>query len=259
MPSPPPVPDLDPFLARAALPPGWCVLYEPIVGSTMDLARAAARRAWPDRSVFVCDEQTAGRGRHGRRWEAAPGRGLLFTVLLRGLGPPIQATLLASVALAEAVERLLGLEVAIKWPNDLLLGDRKLAGVLTEAYAGPSGAYALVGCGLNANQTPVELAPLGRAATSLRIEAGRPVHRGALLVLGLERLDAWLALAPPARALALRRSWEDRLWGRGLRLRLRDAGQEFEATIAGLEADGTLVLRDQAGQLRRTTTAEIVL
>lgn len=259
MDTPRPAPDLGPFLSRAAVPPGWRILYEPVVESTMDLAREAARRGWPDRSVFACDYQTAGRGRRGRRWEAAPGRGLLFTLLLREAGPPMLATMLASISLAEAAERLLALDVAIKWPNDLMLGDAKLAGVLAEAYTAPSGAYALVGCGLNANQTAEELAPLGRAATSLRIEAGHAVHRGELLVLALERLDAWLALPPSARSRSLRRAWQDRLWAQGRRLRLEDQGEAFEATIEGVDEAGALLVRDLAGRLRRTTTAEIVL
>jgi BirA family biotin operon repressor/biotin-[acetyl-CoA-carboxylase] ligase len=255
----PPSQDLGLFLDRVALPPGWRVVYEPVVESTMDLAREAARRGWTDRSVFVCEYQTAGRGRQGRRWDAPPGRALLFTVLLRWADSPLLATTLASEALSEAVERLAQVEPGIKWPNDLLVEDRKLAGVLAESYSGPPESFVLVGCGLNVNQEADDLAPLGRAATSLKLEAGRTIHRGELLVVCLERFDAWLALDPAGRAAGLRSAWERRLWGRGRPVRLRDYSLDFTANIEGVAADGALLVRLESGEQRRIITGEIVL
>ena len=118
------------FLERVALPSGWRVLHEPSVESTMDLAREAARRDWPDRSVFVADYQTKGRGRQGRVWLCPPYAGLLTTFLLRRrAAPPYTYTMLVGVALCEAIERLLALEPAIKWPNDIMVDGRKVAGV----------------------------------------------------------------------------------------------------------------------------------
>ena len=225
----------------------------------MDLAREAARRGWPDRSVFVCEYQTAGRGRLGRRWEAPLGLALLFTLLLRSNRPSMLETMLVSVAVAEAIERLLRLEPAIKWPNDLMLEDRKLAGILAEAYSGPGGGYALVGCGINVNQDAEQLAAIGRAATSLRDEAGRSVHRGELLVVCLEQLDAWLAVEPAARAARLRDAWERRLWGRDRRLRFGDQEREFTATIEGVGPDGSLIVRLEDGATRRIVAGEVLL
>ena len=251
--------DLGPFLEHVALPPGWRVLHEPVVESTMDLAREAARRGWPDRSVFVCDFQTAGRGRQGRTWEAPPGRGLLFSVLLRSSDPPLLHTMLASVALCEAAERLVQAEPSIKWPNDLLIDDRKVAGILAESYSGPPSDYTVLGCGVNVNQEAADLAGLGRPATSLRLAAGRPVHRGELLVICLERFDVWLVVDAAERAARLRRAWEDRLWARGRAVRLRDQGRDFTAVIDGLAADGSLVVRLDNGHPLRLLTGEILL
>jgi BirA family biotin operon repressor/biotin-[acetyl-CoA-carboxylase] ligase len=235
------------------------VLHEPVVESTMDLAREAARRGWPDRSVFACDYQTAGRGRQGRAWEAPPGLGLLFSVLLRSPEPPLLHTMLASVALCEAAERLVQLGPSIKWPNDLLIDDQKVAGILAESYSGPPGDYTVLGCGVNVNQDAADLAGLGRAATSLKLAAGRPVHPGELLVLCLERFDVWLAVDPAERAARLRRAWEDRLWARGRAVRLRDQGLDFTAVIEGLAADGSLLVRLDNGLTRRVLTGEILL
>ena len=227
--------------------------------STMDLAREAARRGWPDRSVFVCDFQTAGRGRQGRTWQAPSGLGLLFSALLHSSDPPLLHTMLASVALCEAVERLVQLEPSIKWPNDLLIDDQKVAGILAEGYSGPPSDYTVLGCGGNVNQEAADLAGLGRAATSLRLAAGRTVHRGELLVVCLERFEVWLALDAAGRAAGLRRAWEDRLWGRGRPVRLRDRGIEFTAVIEGLAADGSLLVRLDDGQRRRILTGELLL
>jgi BirA family biotin operon repressor/biotin-[acetyl-CoA-carboxylase] ligase len=235
------------------------VVYEPVVESTMDLAREAARRGWTARSVFVCDYQTAGRGRQGRRWQAPAGQALLFTVLLGPSSSPHLSTMLAAVALCEAVERLVQVEPSIKWPNDLLVRGRKLAGILGESYSGPPSSFTLVGCGLNANQPPDDLAELGQPATSLRIEAGRLVHRGELLVLCIERLEAWLALPFGERERQLRYAWEYRLWGRGSEARFQEQGVRFQGRIEGVALDGALLVRLADGGLRRLTTGEILL
>jgi BirA family biotin operon repressor/biotin-[acetyl-CoA-carboxylase] ligase len=167
--------------------------------------------------------------------------------------------MLAAVALCEAVEQLVQVDPAIKWPNDLLVRGRKLAGILGESYTGPPSSYVLVGCGLNVNQAPAELSALDRPATSLRVEAGRAVHRGELLVLCLERLEAWLARPFGEREQQLRYAWEYRLWGRGLETRFQEQGEQFEGQIEGVALDGALLVRLADGGLRRLTTGEILL
>ena len=251
--------DLAEYLPTLSSRPAWRIHYEPRVGSTMDLAREAARQGCPDRSLFVADHQLSGRGRQGRRWQAPAGSALLFTILLRGAAPPLQRTMLASVALAEAIEDRAGFEPAIKWPNDLLYGDAKLAGVLAESYSGPFSSYVLVGCGLNVNQEASDFASLGRAGTSLLLVTGRRQHRGELLASILDRLDLWLALTPTACATALRPAWQRRLWRLDATIRLREAGVEREVVVVGVDADGALLFRSANGDLDRTVTAEIVL
>lgn len=255
----PPSGDLGAFLERVPLPPGWQVHYDPVVESTMHVGREAVRRGWPDRSAFVCDYQTAGRGRAGRRWEAPRGLALLFTVLRRSSDSPLLETMLASVALCEAIEQLLQIAASIKWPNDLMLDNRKLAGVLAESCSGGVHSYTLVGCGVNVNQTPEHLAAVGQPATSLNIAAGREVHRGELLALCLDRFDSWLTLEAERRTAELREAWQSRLWRRGQVVRLRDQQIEFDAVLEGLAPDGSLLVRLESGELRRTVTAEILL
>ena len=250
--------DLGGFLRRVVLPPGWRVLHEPTVTSTNDLAREAARRGWPDRSVFVADYQTAGRGRHGRTWTAPTRTGLLLSVLLRrrGVAPQVY-TMLASVAVCEAIERLLALGPTIKWPNDVMLDDRKAAGVLAEATDDGSEQTVVIGVGINGNLDAGTRADLPNA-TSLAEEAGVPVHRGELLVLILERLDAWLAMPVGGLAAAIWPAWDRRLWGRLQRVTVLEGAEAVEGVVLGGAGDGTLWLRTPDGQERRVVAGEIL-
>ena len=146
----------------------------------------------PEGAVAVADFQTAGRGRLGRTWEAPPGTALLASVLLK---PPAdrplpQVALVAGAAVADALERLTGLSVQIKWPNDVMLRRQKIAGILAEARDGA----VVVGIGVNLNQTPDQLP---ERAGSLRTTTGREWPREEVLAAVLEsleeRYDAWLA------------------------------------------------------------------
>jgi len=250
--------DLGGFLQRVVLPPGWQVLHEPSVESTNDLARAAADRGWPDHSVFIADYQTRGRGRHGRVWVCPPMAGLLMSVLLRRRdAPPHTYTMLAAVSLCEAIERLLALDPEIKWPNDVVLDGLKVAGVLAEAIDDGRERTVVVGVGVNVNVTEDDLAELPHAG-SLAIAAGRPVYRGELLVLMLERFDTWLKR--PARELqdGLWRAWNGRLWGRDQVVRVADGQSTVVGTLLGGEPDGTLAIRGQDGVTHRVIAGEIL-
>jgi len=150
----------------------------------------------PEGAVVVADEQTAGRGRLGRRWLAPAGTSLLCSVQLRPEITPErlpELTVVASHALADAIEQLTGLRPELKFPNDLLLGGRKVAGILAEAREG----RVVAGIGVNVNSGEAELpVEVETAATSLLVETGRELDRADLLVELLARLearyDAWL-------------------------------------------------------------------
>jgi BirA family biotin operon repressor/biotin-[acetyl-CoA-carboxylase] ligase len=249
---------LGQFIERVVLPPGWRVLHEPSVESTNDLAREAARRGWPDRSVFVTDYQTKGRGRHGRTWLCPPRAGLLMTVLLRRRDAPAYTyTMLAAVALSESIERLLALEPAIKWPNDVVIDGLKVAGVLAEAIDDGREQTVVVGVGVNVNVEEEELEELPNA-TSLAIEAGVQVHRGELLALMLERLDSWLRGDRHVLEEGLWRAWNGRLWGRNQRVRVQEGDDLLVATVLGGARAGTLTVRLDDASERRIMTGELL-
>jgi BirA family biotin operon repressor/biotin-[acetyl-CoA-carboxylase] ligase len=140
-------------------------------------------------AVAVADEQTAGRGRLGRSWHAPPGTSILVSVMLRPTVTPArlpELSLVAGGAVAEAIAEVTGLEPAIKFPNDVLLDGRKVAGILAESSEG----RVVLGIGVNANQTEDEL-PSGTETepTSLRLQLGKPVDRPQLLAAILARLE----------------------------------------------------------------------
>ncbi len=145
----------------------------------------------PEGALVVADHQTAGRGRLGRSWEAPAGTALLFSVLLKPPPEPPapQLSLVAGIAVADTLERMLGLSVQLKWPNDVMLRRRKIAGCLAEAHDGA----VVLGIGVNVNQTADQLP---ENAGSIRTLTGRPADREGLLSMVLEDLDsrytAWL-------------------------------------------------------------------
>ncbi len=221
--------------------------------------RASWQRAdAPDRTLVVADYQSAGRGRQGRRWIAPPGTALTFSILFRPdapAPPPRRYTLLASVAVCEAIERLApDLKPRIKWPNDVMLGKRKVAGVLAEGSWVGAALRLIVGIGINVSTSADELAAVSSAATSLRA-AGAEVERASLLVALVERLAWWLE-QPLDR---LQAAWQDRLWGIGQRAHLAEAGGDVEVVVLGVAEDGRLRVRDPDGSERLTLAGELVL
>lgn len=191
-----------------------------------DLARAGAAEG----VVVVADHQTAGRGRLGRRWDAPSGTALLASILLRpadlGLERRHLVTSAVALAAAAACREVAGFAPRLKWPNDLLVEDRKLAGILAEAV----GDAVVVGLGLN-----VSAAPTG--AVSAEAVAGRPVGRAALLAATLTQLEArcgrWDAVAAEYAAACATV---------GRRVRVEDAGGHREGTAVGLDGGGRLLV-----------------
>jgi len=189
-------PQLDPSLTagfQGCLPGGRMagplVAYRS-VPSTQTLCRRLGAAGVSEGAVVVADHQTAGRGRRGRVWQARPGVGLLFSCLLRPNLPPArwsELTVTAAVAVAEAIETTAEVTARLKWPNDVLVGDRKLAGVLAQGVVGPT-PFVVLGVGINVGgdhgQWPADLAT---RAVSLA-ELGHPVSREALLAAVLARL-----------------------------------------------------------------------
>ena len=208
--------------------------------------------------VVVADTQTAGRGRRGRTWFSPPGGGLYVSVLLvpgRARQDPNRATALltlsAGVALVEAVERATGLSPAIKWPNDLLIGKRKLAGILAEAVsaAGHAAPPSRVVLGYGINVDRMSYPPgVAQVATSLQAELGHDVDRAALLVSTLECLEKRYVDLLEGRFGAILDAWRQRSPSHlGASVRW-DTSSGVEAGVTdGIDESGALLVRTRHG------------
>jgi BirA family transcriptional regulator, biotin operon repressor / biotin---[acetyl-CoA-carboxylase] ligase len=225
--------------------------YESELPSTQDVLKGADL---DEGAVVATDHQTAGRGRSGRAWEDAPGTALLFSIVLRPppASPAPQLSLVCALAVAEAVEASTDLSTQIKWPNDVMLDRRKVAGILLEV----AGGAVVCGVGVNVNQTREQL-PAGTTAEacSLRTVMGLAYDRGTLLVDVLERLEghyrAWLdgGLEAIFDGVGSRNF----LFGRRLR-----AG-EVEGTGGRIERDGRLEVVTGHGRSQLIESGEITL
>jgi BirA family biotin operon repressor/biotin-[acetyl-CoA-carboxylase] ligase len=247
---------------------GPCDLVREIVvftetDSTNDLATQRGRQGEAGGLVIFAERQTAGRGRFGRHWASASHRGLWFSLLLRpALALPLwpRLTTWVAVALADAIESALGLPAVIKWPNDIYLDGKKVAGILAESGTDSAGEpFAVVGIGVNVNHEPADFPPeLTARATSLRMAAGQPIDRPAFATALLQALDARLPqLAtnfPEMIAAATGRSF---LLGRWIRVQ---SGVEIlEGHAEALDSDGHLLLRAADGTLHRLSTGEVTV
>ena len=227
------------------------------VGSTQDeLARLAAAGA-PEGTVVTAAHQTGGRGRRGRTWWDAAGDNLLLSVLLRPAIPAAAApalSLVAAVAVAEAVADAAGVEAGIRWPNDVLVDERKLAGILAEAVADGAGRveHVRLGIGLNVNQTAFP-EPIRAVATSLRLLTGRAQDGARVLAAVLAALDHRYAEFLADGFAAARPEWRRRSVTLGRWLRTPDGARFLAEDVDGA---GALLGRDGGGRPVRLASGE---
>ena len=227
--------------------------------STNDEAKRGAKAGQPHGATWVAESQTAGRGRQGRAWVSPRGENLLFSVLLRVTCPPARLpplALVAGLAVRDAIARAAPeRDVRIKWPNDVVVEKKKVAGVLVEAIVQGSRVEAvIVGIGINVHtrELPEDLAP---RATSVALLAKAPPDRGEVLADVLAGLDRDCELVA-ARGLGLvhaRLARADALRGEGV---ISDAGG---GTAEGIDVDGRLLVRNAEGILTRWGAGEVHL
>jgi len=247
---------------------GPCALAREIVvfaetASTNDSATQRGRQGAAGGLVIFAERQTAGRGRFGRAWASAPYRGLWFSLLLRPALPTSawpRLTTWAAVSLAATIETSLGLAVAIKWPNDIYLSGKKIAGILAESGTDVNGQpFAVVGIGVNVNQNPGDFpAELAGKAASLSMVTGRTIDRPTLAANLLRDLDTRLPQVttafPEMIAEAARRSL---LLGRWVQV--QSGHTLLEGRAEELDADGHLLLRGADGTLTRLSAGEVTV
>jgi BirA family biotin operon repressor/biotin-[acetyl-CoA-carboxylase] ligase len=232
--------------------------------STSDVAEKFARDGVKEGVVVFAESQTRGRGRLGRRWWAAPGTSLLFSVLLRPNLHPNAATQImaaSAVALTRAIRQQTGCAPEIKWPNDLLCGGRKIAGILTELNAELDHVkYLIVGIGVDVNQERHEFPEdIRKTASSLRVESGRRIHRAELASAILAELDKDYARIVAGQFAAVADEWERQCATLGCRVAIRIGDRQVEGRAESLDADGALLIRTQHGRLERILGGDVTL
>ena len=247
-------------LAEASRRLGHRVHALGIVDSTQTEAVRLAEAGAAEGTVVTASHQTSGRGRRGRRWVDAGGESLLMSIVLR---PPVspnrapQLSLVGAVAVADALRACAGVRAAIRWPNDVMVGERKICGMLPEAATPRPGAlgHVVLGIGLNVNQAEFP-APLCDLATSVRIETGRMTAIGEILEGVLSALDRWYGRFLTAGLDGIREAWLERAQSIGRRARAAD-GREGVAVDLG--HDGALVLRTDSGETLRVLAGDVTM
>jgi len=234
------------------------------VESTNKVLRSLARSGVAEGTVILAEGQSQGRGRLGQPWFSPPGVNLYMSALFRNSLKPREIpvfSFVSSLALADAVKGL-GLTPAIKWPNDVLVGGKKVAGSLMDcATRGEAVDFIVLGVGVNVNveldALHAALGPSGRAATSLAAVAGREVDRNALASDYLNHLDVWVRRYRAEGAASILAAWRQRDILTGRRVEIRGGGPAFDGRVLGVEDDGHLVVQDSKGARHAILTEEI--
>ncbi len=252
--------------------------YLPTVESTNTLAMQLARERPGEGLVVLTDSQTAGKGRQGRRWLDVPGCNVLMSIVLRPSFPPHLLVMIASLAVVDAIARVCETQADIKWPIDVLIEERKVAGILIETSHDAQGhMLAVIGIGINVNGHIEEVthslagqASFVARATTLETVCGHPVRRELLIASMLRSLEeAYLSLqqetmgvlsATTAQTLPswlLWEQWRDRLTTLGRAITVRQGNSTISGIAEDVDGNGELLLRNHAGELISITWGSV--
>ena len=243
---------------------GRKIYYYDIAKTTNDLAKELAGQGAPNGAIVLAEEQNSGRGRLGRYWHSPKHKGIYFSTILH---PPVslaeasQVTMVSAVALALAIRRVTGVPAGIKWPNDLLVGGRKLCGILTEMSAEMDRIeYLVVGAGLNVNHTGEDFTPdILDTATSLRLESGSEQSRVALIQAMLEEFEKWYLIWLEQGFATVLTKWKELSVSLHCPVRVFTIKESWEGWAQDVDESGALILRLPDGTLRSFISGEVSL
>jgi BirA family biotin operon repressor/biotin-[acetyl-CoA-carboxylase] ligase len=237
---------------------GQRVIHYPRLTSTMDAAKRQAKQGAIEGTVVLADEQTAGRGRMKRAWLSPKGN-IALSIILRPSSAYLSSLIMAaSLATVHCIEKVTGLKSQIKWPNDVLVNEKKVCGILTESdVRGNIVDYAIIGIGINVNLRLSDFPEIPPTATSLSHELGRDVSRLDMIRCLLVEAER-LYLALPAGE-SVYQEWRDRLVTLGKKIEVRSGETTYRGIAESVASDGCLLLRQPDGSLTKIVTGDVTL
>ena len=230
--------------------------------STNSTAYQLAMEGAREGELVIAESQRKGRGRLGREWFSPPFLNVYLSVILRPKIPPQQAsliTLMAAVATSDAIEKFSGLHPSIKWPNDILLGNRKVAGLLNEIHSETDRIHFVVlGIGVNLNvDTETMPEEIRKSATSVKEEAGQAVSRKAFLQCLLSEVEKWYSVFLKEGGGAIVRAWGERARIEGKAVKVTSFGETLAGTAVGIDPYGALLLKTESGEQKRVVAGDV--
>jgi BirA family biotin operon repressor/biotin-[acetyl-CoA-carboxylase] ligase len=242
---------------------GQTIHYFNSIDSTNSKAYQLAIQGAEEGGVVIAESQKKGRGRLGRHWVSPPFSNLYLSVILRPQIPPHQAsliTLMAAVATARAIERYSGLIPLIKWPNDILLSGRKVAGLLNEIHSEMDRIhFVILGIGVNLNMNEKMFSKgLRDVATSLRREMGQTISRKTFLQSLLEELEKWYTIFLKEGGAPVLKAWRDRARIKGKRVKVTSFGETLSGVAVEVDSDGALILETKDRKRKRIVAGDVV-
>ena len=231
---------------------GQRIVYYPCIDSTnraaRDLALQGASHGW----VVLADEQSAGRGRLDRTWESQAGEDILASIIVCPQLPAADSfrlTMMASIAVVQAIEQECAVTCGIKWPNDIFLNGKKLCGILSEGRIDHDRlAFMVIGIGLNVNSSMQGRGALASEAISLRDATGQRHDRSALIIAMLEAFDRLYAIGAEGTGENLRRLWEKHAMMLGRMVSIHNGNDILSGITRGIMQDGSLIVQEATGR-----------
>jgi BirA family transcriptional regulator, biotin operon repressor / biotin---[acetyl-CoA-carboxylase] ligase len=237
---------------------GRNIIYYPCLTSTMEAARREAQQAAPDGTVIIAGEQTQGRGRMGRTWFSPGGNIALSMLLYPGFTSLPYLIMIASLAAAKSIESVVGLETQIKWPNDILIKGKKVAGILIEnEVKGRRVAYSIIGIGINVALQSREVDEISAVATGLEEEKPGDISREDIIRNLLNEFERFYLRLPDGRAIF--EEWSGRLVTLGKKVTANWGNESFSGIAESVEESGALNIRLADGRLIPVFAGEVTL
>jgi BirA family biotin operon repressor/biotin-[acetyl-CoA-carboxylase] ligase len=233
--------------------------YFDYLASTMDLAMQLGMQSAPNGTLVLAESQTKGRGRLGRSWFSPKYKGIYLSLILRPKIPPSSSpvlTLLAAVSICEAVKKSTGLDVQIKWPNDVFICNKKISGILTEMNAEVDKVnFVVIGIGLNVNN---DRKALIAQATSLKEQLGQPISRVILLQELLRRIENNYLLLEGKGPQAIIDKWRSFSLTLGRRVKIYCQDKQIEGAAVDIDQDGALLIRKDSGLMQKVFSGDVM-